>query len=124
MKRYWKKSKQKHHKVSTGTDHAGAEDAGWRAATKLKFMVKKDYAYTRSFSLRAARLEVIGHNGAIINLQGGGLVKVSMYLVTYEGKKRTERLFNEIPADEKRKIGKELTDKFMKRAGFEPARKH
>ena len=51
-------------------------------------------------------------------------MKVSMYLVTYEGKKRTERLFNEIPADEKRKIGKELTDKFMKRAGFEPARKH
>lgn len=52
-------------------------------------------------------------------------MKVNLCLVTYDSEGgRTERLFNEMPADEKKKVGKELTDKFMKRAGFEPAIKH
>lgn len=52
-------------------------------------------------------------------------MKVNLRLITYDSEGgRTEQLFNEIPTDEKKKVGKELTDKFMKRAGFEPARKH
>lgn len=48
-------------------------------------------------------------------------MKVSLYLVTYEGEKRTETLFKELPEQEKKKVGQQLTDKFMKQAGFSPA---
>lgn len=48
-------------------------------------------------------------------------MKVSLYLVTYEGEKRTETTFKELPDPEKKKLGQQLTNKFMKRAGFSPA---
>lgn len=48
-------------------------------------------------------------------------MKVSVYLVTYEeGGKRTETLFKDLSPEEKKKAGKQLTDAFMKRAGFSP----
>lgn len=48
-------------------------------------------------------------------------LKVSLYLVTYEEKKRTEILFKELPEEEKKKLSSQITDKFMQRAGFSPA---
>lgn len=48
-------------------------------------------------------------------------MKVSLYLVTYEGEKRTEILFKELSEEEREKAGKRLTDRFMERAGFSPA---
>lgn len=47
-------------------------------------------------------------------------MKVSVYLVTYEGDKRTEALFKDLSTEEKKNAGKQLTDAFMKRAGFSP----
>lgn len=47
-------------------------------------------------------------------------MKVSVYLVTYKGDENKTENFKDIPPKEKEKIGKELTDKFMKRAGFSP----
>ena len=48
-------------------------------------------------------------------------LKVSMYVVAYEGEKRTETPFEELPEEERKKLGRKLTDRFMERAGFSPA---
>ena len=47
-------------------------------------------------------------------------MKVSIYLVIYEGQERKEIPIEKLTKAERGKLGKEMTDRFMKRAGFSP----
>ncbi len=47
-------------------------------------------------------------------------MKVNLFLVTYEGDKRTEERWEDIPADRQKQVAAELTGRFMKTAGFSP----
>lgn len=46
---------------------------------------------------------------------------VELIMVTYEGDKRIEQPWEAIPEEKQKKIGAELTARFMKTAGYSPA---
>ena len=47
-------------------------------------------------------------------------MKLNIFLVTYKGDERIEERWEDIPEEERKQISKELSDRFMKRAGFSP----
>lgn len=51
----------------------------------------------------------------------GDDMTVKMIMVTYDGDKRIEEPWENIQEERKVEIGAELTDRFMKSAGFSPA---
>lgn len=49
-------------------------------------------------------------------------MKLNIFLVTYDGDKRIEERWEDISKERKEEIANDLSDRFMKTAGFSPVK--